>query len=153
MTRKNISRKLIAYAAALCTMTVLCGMPAAAFASDTGVTKEETVYVVTDSTGAQQDVIVSDHLMNRSSAKTIADETTLADIENVKGEETFKQKGTSLTWNAEGNSIYYQGRTDDNAVIFWNQIGDVADAKRTFSVSGHVQYPRMCFLVTEVLLP
>lgn len=93
-------------------MAVMCGMPAVAFAWDGGVTKEETVYVVTDSSGAQTDVIVSDHLQNKGKSKTIADETTLTDIENVKGEETFKQKGEALTWEAEGNSIYYQGRTD-----------------------------------------
>lgn len=111
MTRKHVS-KIIALVTAVCTMTVMCGMPAVAFAWDGGVTKEETVYVVTDSTGAQSDVIVSDHLQNKGKSKTITDETTLSDIENVKGEETFKQKGDSLTWDAEGNSIYYQGKTD-----------------------------------------
>ena len=111
MNKKPVS-KFIAFVTAVCTMVVLCGMPAVAFAGEGGVTKEETVYVVTDSSGAQTDVIVSDHLQNKGKSKTIADETTLTDIENVKGEETFEQKGDSLTWDAEGNSIYYQGRTD-----------------------------------------
>ena len=116
MTRKPVS-KIIAIMAAVCTMTVMCGMPAVAFAWDGGVTKEETVYVVTDSTGAQSDVIVSDHLQNKGKSKTIADETTLTDIENVKGEETFEQNGDSLTWDAEGNSIYYQGKTTDEVPV------------------------------------
>ena len=111
MNKKPVS-KFIAFVTAVCTMVVLCGMPAVAFAGEGGVTKEETVYVVTDSSGAQTDVIVSDHLQNKGKSKTIADETTLTDIENVKGEETFEQRGDALTWDAEGNSIYYQGRTD-----------------------------------------
>lgn len=111
MTRKPAS-KIIAFVTAVCTMAVMCGMPAVAFAWEGGITKEETVYVVTDSNGAQSDVIVSDHLVNNGKSKTIDDETTLSDIENVKGEENFKQKGDALTWDAEGNSIYYQGKTD-----------------------------------------
>jgi putative membrane protein len=70
-------------------MTAMC-LPAAAFAASNGVEKEETVYVVTDNAGSQQDVIVSDHLINKDEVKTISDETTLSDVENVKGEETFK---------------------------------------------------------------
>lgn len=111
MTKKPV-RKMIAFITAVFTLVVMCGLPAVAFAWNGDITKEETVYVVTDSTGTQEDVIVSDHLVNKSNVKTISDETTLSDIENVKGEETFKQKGDSLTWDAEGNSIYYQGKTD-----------------------------------------
>ena len=95
MTSKQVSRKIISLVTAVFTMAVMCGLPAFAFAADTGVTKEETVYVVTDSTGTQQDVIVSDHLVNKGKVKTISDETTLSDIENVKGEEKFKQNGDS----------------------------------------------------------
>ena len=111
MTKKPVS-KIIAFITAVCTLVVMCGLPAVAFAWEGGITKEETVYVVTDSSGTQGDVIVSDHLVNKNKAETISDETTLSDIENVKGEETFKQKGDALTWDAEGNSIYYQGKTD-----------------------------------------
>ena len=116
MTKKPVS-KIIAFVTAVCTMAVMCGMPAVAFAWDGGVTKEETVYVVTDSSGTQEDVIVSDHLVNKGKSKTIADETTLSDIENVKGEETFKQNGDALTWDAEGNSIYYQGKTEEEVPV------------------------------------
>ena len=121
MTRKPVS-KIIAYLTAVCTMAVMCGMPAVAFAEGGGITKEETVYVVTDSTGTQEDVIVSDHLVNSGKAKTISDETTLSDIENVKGEETFKQNGDALTWDAEGNSIYYQGKTDAEVPVTLNVV-------------------------------
>ncbi|GEM_PF-1119287 len=117
MTKRIVSRKILAFVTAVFTMAVMCGMPAFAFAADSGVTKEETVYVVTDSTGAQTDVIVSDHLVNKDQVQTISDETTLSDIENVKGEETFEQNGEELTWDAGGNSIYYQGTTTEEVPV------------------------------------
>ena len=44
--------------------------------------------------------------------KTITDKSDLTDIENVKGDETFKQDGKTVKWNADGNDIYYQGKSD-----------------------------------------
>ncbi len=73
------------------------------------VGKEETVYVISDSTGAARSVIVSDHLINRDGAAVLSDASTLKGITNVKGEETYTQNGTEVTWNAGGNDIYYQG--------------------------------------------
>ena len=115
MTKKPVTGRILALLTAVLTMTVMC-LPASAFAAN-GVTKDETVYVVTDSSGTQQDVIVSDHLINKGKVKTIEDKTNLKDIENVKGEETFKQDGESLTWDAGGNGIYYQGRSEDEIPV------------------------------------
>ncbi len=116
MNKKPLKARITAVTTAILTMTAMC-LPAAAFASSSGVTKEETVYVVTDSSGTQQDVIVSDHLINKDKIKTISDETNLSDVENVKGEETFKQDGDALTWDAEGNGIYYQGKSSDEIPV------------------------------------
>lgn len=71
--------------------------------------KEETVYVIADSTGAAEKIIVSDHLINNDNKKTIEDISTLNDITNVKGDETFTQEGKCVVWQADGNDIYYQG--------------------------------------------
>lgn len=71
--------------------------------------KEETVYVITDSLGNEKNIIVSDHLYNRDKADILKDASTLKDIENVKGDETFSQNGSDITWQAGGNDIYYQG--------------------------------------------
>ena len=71
--------------------------------------KEETVYVIADSTGAAEKIIVSDHLINNDNKKTIEDISTLNDITNVKGYETFTQEGKRVVWQADGNDIYYQG--------------------------------------------
>ena len=69
---------------------------AAAQEADNGVSKEETVYVLADSTGKERKVIVSAHLINDENKDTIEDASTLKDIENVKGDETFKQDGSKL---------------------------------------------------------
>lgn len=143
MNKKPMCKKLTALVTAACTAAVMCGLPAFAFAADTGVTKEETVYIVTDSTGTQQDVIVSDHLQNKGKVKTIADETNLSDIENVKGEETFKQDGESLTWDAEGNSIYYQGKSENEVPVTMDVVyrlnGKVVSGSELQGKSGRVE--------------
>ena len=74
--------------------------------------KEETVYVVADADGSVKNVIVSEWLKNEKGLDTIEDASDLKDIENVKGNETFSQKGDKITWQAEGRDIYYQGTTD-----------------------------------------
>lgn len=81
------------------------------------VDKEETVYVITDATGKATETIVVDHLLNTKKEATITDETTLKDIENVKGKETFTQNGNKLTWEADGGEIYYQGKSDAKAPV------------------------------------
>lgn len=111
-------KRLSICALTLITLTAMCGMPVCAFASDSSqITKEETVYVVTDADGTQNDVIVSDHLINSGGMDVINDSSELEDIENVKGEEKFTQDGGSLKWKSGGNDIYYQGRTDAEVPI------------------------------------
>lgn len=79
--------------------------------------KEETVYIIADSTGAAQDIIVSDHLLNHDNKKTIEDVSTLKDITNVKGDETFTQEGKRVVWQADGNDIYYQGTIEGETPV------------------------------------
>ncbi|SEF92858.1 putative membrane protein [Eubacterium ruminantium] len=74
--------------------------------------KDETVYIIADATGAKKDVIVSEWLKNKDKADVIKDISDLTDIENVKGDETFTQDGNEISWQANGNPIYYQGKTD-----------------------------------------
>lgn len=72
--------------------------------------KEETVYVIADPNGKPDQVIVSEWLKNGDGADTIRDASRLNDIENVKGDEDYtKGSGDTLTWNAQGKDIYYQG--------------------------------------------
>ncbi|WP_288620484.1 hypothetical protein [uncultured Eubacterium sp.] len=86
--------------------------------NDAAAEKEETVYVVADPAGTPNEVIVSDWLKNYLGADTIEDVSDLTDIENVKGDEKFTQGADgALTWQADGNDIYYQGKTDRDLPI------------------------------------
>lgn len=87
------------------------GLSAPAFGASK-ITKEETVYVVTDAGGDPDDVIVSDHLKNSTESKTLRDKSDLKKIENVKGDETFETgEDMALTWKADGKDIFYEGET------------------------------------------
>ena len=79
--------------------------------------KDETVYVLTDASGAVQNIIVTDRLGNPTGSETISDVSELSDIENMEGDETFTQNGTELTWNAGGRAITYRGVTDQTPPV------------------------------------
>lgn len=85
--------------------------------SDKTIGKDESVYLLSDANGNVYNTIVSDHLVNADDAATIEDKSTLSDIKNVKGDEEFKQDGDKLTWQADGNDIYYQGTSDEEAPV------------------------------------
>ena len=82
------------------------------------VYKEETVYVNADATGTTDEVTVSNWLKNSGSVSgSLTDASTLKDIKNVKGDETFTTSGDTLTWNTDGEDIYYQGTTDQDLPV------------------------------------
>lgn len=74
--------------------------------------KEETIYLISDADGTVNQTIVSSWLKNGSKKAQLQDISELSDIENVKGEESFTQNGKQITWQADGNDIYYRGTTD-----------------------------------------
>lgn len=80
--------------------------------------KEQTVYVNADENGNSQDVIVSNWLKNQGNEQELTDKTNLTDIQNVKGDETFEQKNDgTIVWNADGEDIYYQGKTQEELPV------------------------------------
>ena len=90
--------------------------------------KVETVYVTADANGAVNDVIVSEWLKNANASSELSDTTELKDIVNVKGNETFKDNGDgTVTWDANGSDIYYQGTTDKELPV---------DVKITYTLDG-----------------
>ena len=103
--KKNILRSLSAIIAAA---MLLCGaLPA--LAED----KKETVFVMADANGHTDHIVVSERLYNPEGADTIEDVSTLENIENVDGDETFVLgEGGALVWNANGADISYEGTTD-----------------------------------------
>ncbi|MDO4870045.1 MAG: hypothetical protein Q4A65_07190 [Bacillota bacterium] len=114
-------KKFLAVALSLAVTAAYTLAPASAFAASSTVEKEESVYVITDSSGAQSEVIVSDHLKNGANIDKINDKSNLSDIENVKGDEKYeKGTGSSLTWDAKGSDIYYQGTTSREVPVTMN---------------------------------
>ena len=125
---------------ALCALLLVSATAAAA--EETGITKDETVYVLTDANGAVKKVIVSDWLKNASHAKEIADRSCLNKIENVKGDERFAVNGESLVWTANGKDIYYQGISDAELpvkmTISYFLDGEAVSAEKIAGRSGRV---------------
>ena len=74
-------------------------------------TKEETVYAKLDNRGNNYKTVVSTHIMNDENLDIIEDLSDLLNINNTSGEESFKQDGSKIIWNANKNDIYYQGDT------------------------------------------
>ncbi|MCR4901739.1 MAG: hypothetical protein K6A23_02690 [Butyrivibrio sp.] len=86
--------------------------------SNTDAGKVETVYVMANNEGSVNEVIVSDWLKNTDASATISDASTLSDIVNVKGNETYTENADgSITWNANGSDIYYQGTTSEELPV------------------------------------
>lgn len=71
--------------------------------------KEETVYVLAKDDGTAGRIIVSEWLKNTGKKKLLEDYTELDGIENVKGNEKFKQVNGEGAWQSGGSDIYYQG--------------------------------------------
>lgn len=81
------------------------------------VTKDETVYSKLNAKGEQYKTIVSTHIRNENNLEKITDLTSLLNIQNTSGDETFLQNGDTLIWDAKGNDIYYQGETEEKLPI------------------------------------
>jgi len=110
-------KRILAIATSAITMLAMTLAPTCVFAAGGDIEKDETVYVITDSSGSQTDVIVSDHLKNADKIEKIEDKTNLTDIENVKGDEDFEKDNSFITWNAGGKDIYYQGKTNKEVPV------------------------------------
>lgn len=80
--------------------------------------KVETVYVNASATGETETVTVSEWLKSHGEQGDLDDYSTLKNIENVKGEETYTQNPDgSIVWNGTGDDIYYQGETDEELPV------------------------------------
>ncbi|MCR5468720.1 MAG: hypothetical protein K6F37_07155 [Lachnospiraceae bacterium] len=105
--------------------------------------KDETVYVIADAYGNEGEKIVSEWLKNTDGSDTLKDSSTLKNITNVKGNETFTQDGDEITWNAEGNDIYYQGTTDKEVPVTekvtYYMDGEEMSAEDIAGKSGHLK--------------
>lgn len=91
------------------------------------VYKDETVYVFSDANGNTNSILVNEKLKNTDGLATLTDKTDLTDIVNVKGDETFTMDGDTITWEANGNDICYQGNSTKELPV---------DVKVTYYLDG-----------------
>lgn len=75
-------------------------------------TKHERVYVVAAADGTVKSLTDNIRLENADELTEIVDRTMLTGIQNVGGQETFSLEGETLTWQAQGQDITYQGTSD-----------------------------------------
>lgn len=80
-------------------------------------TKEETVYVTTSADGTVENILVSEWLKNTEGYATLKDVTNLTDIVNVKGNEEFTTNNGEISFETNGNDVYYQGSLDASAKL------------------------------------
>lgn len=101
--------------------------------NEIGEDKEETVYVLTDANGNVNKTIVSDWLKNKDGSDKLEDKSDLKDIENVKSDADYTTgEDGAITWNANGEDIYYQGTTDKQLPV---------DVKVTYLLDGKEMSP------------
>ncbi len=128
MRRKRTKREVIGYFLITLAVLVLCGILAVHYIvnstsnspSPVGkqyrgkpISKSETVYIDTDSKGRAQSATVDALLRNNTGSKSIRDTSSLKDIVNVNGNETFTDNGDgTITWDAQGRNMFYEGAGD-----------------------------------------
>ena len=101
MKSKKIISGLLAF-----TVTAYTAIPVLA------ASKIETVYSNLDSNGKSYKTIVSTQLTNEDKVDKLVDFSSLINIENTNGDETFSKNGNEVVWDSNGNNIYYQGESN-----------------------------------------
>lgn len=106
-------------------------------------TKTETVYVFNNADGSARNAIVTDWLKNVKGDQSLADVSNLTDIENTESQAGYQQDGQKLTWDAQGDDIYYKGNTTEQApvtikVTYWLDGQEIAPDDLA-GKSGHVK--------------
>ena len=80
--------------------------------------KEESVYVLTDAYGTPTEITVTAGLKNPGPDAELTDVTTLTDIINKEGDETYtKQADGSILWGNCGSDIHYEGKADTSSEL------------------------------------
>ena len=124
-------------------LLIMIGLLLAIPFSIKALSKDETVYVKLTSSGKANSVIVTEHLINDEKLDTINDVTSLTNIKNLNGNETFNIDGKSINWKTNKGDIYYQGSSDKELPIKINVEykldGNIVKAKDIKGKLGHVE--------------
>lgn len=79
--------------------------------------KEETVYAKLDPSGNVYSTKVNIHLKNDKNVDLLKDYTDLENIINTNSNHTYQKNEKLLTWESNGNSIFYEGTTNKELPI------------------------------------
>lgn len=104
--------------------------------------KNETVYVITDGNG-ERVTYVSSWLHNPDGSDELSDVSNLTDIEVVKGGASLEDdQDGSITWNANGEDVYYRGVTTEelpvDVNVSYNLDGNPLSGEDLEGRSGHL---------------
>lgn len=106
------------------------------------LTKEETVYAKLNTDGSVKNVLVTEHLVNAEEKEVIKDYSDLENIINTHSSHTYERNENLLTWQSNGNSIFYQGTTDKELPIemdiSYKLDGENISLDELIGKSGHV---------------
>lgn len=139
---KRLWKKALA-AALSGALAISCTLPAfAAAPENSGMTKDENVFVILNPDGSIREQIVSDWLHSDSGFSSAADRSTLTGITNLTDTVLPKQNGQDLTWTTDAKDIYYQGTTDQTppvtVEIQYTLDGSPVTAEELEGKSGHL---------------
>ena len=106
-------------------------------------TKHERVFAVMSADGTLQSLTDSIRLENADGLDEITDRTLLTDLQNANGTETFTLDGETLTWQAQGKDITYQGTSDKalpvTPVVTLTLDGEETTAEAMAGKNGHAE--------------
>ena len=106
-------------------------------------TKDENVFLILNADGSIQDQIVSNWIHCDSGVSHIKDQSSLSNIENLKGEQLPEKDNGFLIWNTEETDVYYQGKTQQTPPITvsiqYELDGKNLSASELIGKSGHVK--------------
>ncbi len=132
-----MKQKLIT--ATICGAMISALVPYNAFA----LTQDETVYAKLDAGGTLSYVSVTGHLINDLNDSQIVMKADLQDIENLNGFEDYLVEGSDLIWKADGNDIYYSGKTDQKlpieVAVTYKLNNEVKSLEEILGQSGKVE--------------
>lgn len=102
---KGMSKKVIL-------LVVIGSMGMTTFAGASEIKKEESVYVNLDSNGNVENKTVTNWIHTDKGNIDVEDETSLKNIENIKGDDKPIKDGNKLKWKVDSSDLYYKGETD-----------------------------------------
>ena len=144
-------------------LALLMALGCVSATAETG--KQEKVYVVAGADGTVISITDNVRLENGDGLDVIEDRTLLTDIENLSGKEAFSLDGNTLTWQAGGKDIIYQGTSDkapalvpvvtitlDGETVSAAELKD-REGEAVMTVTYHVNEKVPAVAVTVMLLP